>query len=123
MKHGYISLGGVITDPTMALDKILTAYFHADTTKHGIDIETRSLRSDMVDGEDITGNIEDSLNILLSAYFDVYVLEVIKGEVEDNVRSVEVLITVTDNGTTVTFEKLLNLENGAIKSISEVGHL
>ena len=123
MKYGFPALSGIINDPAIALDYILEAYFYSDTTKQGIEVPTNSLRSDMVDGSNIANNIETSLNYILGCYYDVYTVSATSGEVIGNVQDIELSISVSDEGAHVSFEKILNLSDGKLKSISLIGHL
>ncbi len=123
MKQGYIDLDRVITDPSKALDKILNSYFYSDTGKHGVNLPTNSLRSDMVDGSDVAGNIQRSLETILGAYFEVFTVEAVDNGVDGNRRLVELTVSVRDGGRTISFDNILNVENGALKGITDVGHL
>lgn len=123
MKYGYPDLNGVITDPEKALDRILKGYFYSDTRKLSLDLPTNSLRSDMVDGNDHVGNIKQSLDYILSCYFDVYVVEVNELEVVGNNRHIELMISITDEGTYVTFDNILKLDNGSLRKIVGKEHL
>lgn len=123
MKYGYIGLDGVVTDPVKALDGILKDYFYADSIKHGINVDIQSLRKDMQDGSDIASNIKDSLNILLSKYYDVFTCDAANVGKEGKMQNIELTITVTDNGQHTTFNNVLQLNNGGLVAIVAVGHL
>lgn len=123
MKYGFPSLLGPITEPAAALDAILNSYFNSDTTGLGLDVRIRSLRSDMIDGNDIAGNIEDSLKYILPKYFEQVSVNVTEGESEGNMQYMEVAISITDDGRVINFENVLNIEGGSLKSIEAIGHL
>lgn len=123
MRYGYPALSGVITDPAKALPKILMAYFKASTEMHGVAARPKSLRYDLNTGTNSVDAIRNSLDTLLSAYFDVYTLDLQLVKVEGSHQYMELEITVTDDGKVINFEKVLEVEGNDLKALLDQGHL
>ncbi len=123
MEYGYPALNGIITDPTKALDAMLEAYWHSDTAVHSINLPTASFRADAMDFAQCAERIRKALDAIIGAYFTVYTVEVSDEGSSGKSMFVELSLSVTDGGKTITHCDVIELEDGRFKGIVTASYL
>lgn len=124
MKASIITLTGVITDPMLAIDRILAYYFRTTKTDLGILNSRRSFITDSTDRENSVTNITNSLNYILDKYFYSFSVTVedesSRGE---PIRDISISISLRANAKDYYVGRIGQIEGNKLSKIITVDNL